>query len=123
MMVLWDVWSLMIWMMMMTCDVVCVLVVVRGWHAVLETTVPSQLVLLGLLDPGQHGDGEASGCGVVGDMFMEESDLAGVLCFLMVEFNQFVVGGDGGVCGGGCSLGYSGGRGGDWCWGGGWMAG
>ena len=64
-------------------------------------------MLLRQLDPELHGDGEASGCGVVGDMFM--SDLAGVLCFLMVEFNQFVVGGDGGVCGGGCSLGYSGG--------------
>ena len=56
-------------------------------------------MLLGQLDPGLHGDGEAGGCFVVGDMFMEESDLAGMLCFLMVEFNQFVVGGDGGVCG------------------------
>ena len=77
-------------------------------------------MLLGQLDPGLHGDGEAGGCGVVGDVFMEESDLAGVLCFLMVEFNQFVVGGDGGGCGGGCgggrSLGYSGGSGSVWCW-------
>ena len=73
-------------------------------------------MLLGQLDPGLHGDGEASWCGVVGDVFMEESDLAGVLCFLMVEFNQFVVGGDGGGCGGGRGLGYSGGRGSVWCW-------
>ena len=69
-------------------------------------------MLLGQLDPGLHGDGEAGGCCVVGDMFMEESDLTGVLCFLMVEFNQFVVGGDGGVCGGGRGLGYGGRRGG-----------
>ena len=73
-------------------------------------------MLLGQLDPGLHGDGEAGGCFVVGDMFMEESDLAGMLCFLMVEFNQFVVGGDGGVCGGDRGLGYGDRRGGVWCW-------
>ena len=60
-------------------------------------------MLLGQLDPGLHGDG------VVGHVFMEESNLVGVLCFFMVEFNQFVVGGD-------RSLGYSGGRGSVWCW-------
>ena len=33
-------------------------------HAVPETSVPSSLMLLGQLDPGLHGDGEAGWCGV-----------------------------------------------------------
>ena len=40
-------------------------------RAVPETSIPSSLVLLGQLDPGLHGDGEAGWCSVIGDVFFE----------------------------------------------------
>ena len=36
-------------------------------------------MLLGQLVPGQHGHGKVGGCGVVGDMFLKDVELAGVL--------------------------------------------
>lgn len=48
-------------------------------HAIPESSVPSLFVLWGQLDPGLHVDGEALGCGVVGEVFAKDCDLAGVL--------------------------------------------
>ena len=56
-------------------------------HAVPETSVPSSLMLLGQLDPELHGDGEAGWCGVIGDVFLKDVELAGVVFFMVVEFN------------------------------------
>ena len=56
-------------------------------HAVPETSVPSSLMLLGQLDPGLHGDGEAGWCRVIGDVFLKDVELAGVVFFMVVEFN------------------------------------
>ena len=44
-------------------------------------------MLLGQLDPGLHGDGEAGWCGVIGDVFLKDVELAGVVLFMVVEFN------------------------------------
>ena len=41
-------------------------------------------------------------------MFVEYAELVGMLCFMMVELNQFVEGGGGGVCCGWCGYGGSG---------------
>ena len=76
-------------------------------HAVPKASVPSLFVLLGQLDPGLQSDGESGWCGMIGDVFVEYGELTGMLCFMMVELNQFVEGGGGGVCGGLC--GYGGG--------------
>ena len=70
----------------------CVVLVDDGrecGHTVPGSSVPSRLVLLGQLDPGQHGDGVVGGCGVVGDMFLKDVELAGVLLCVVVELNYF----------------------------------
>ena len=77
--------------------------------------------LVGQLDPGLQSDGESGWCGMIGDVFVECSELAGMLCFMMVELNQFVEGGGSGWCGyggGGVCGGWYGYGGGGVC--GGW---
>ena len=60
-------------------------------HAVPETSVPSSLMLLGQLDPGLHDDGGAGWCSVIGDVFLKDVELAGVVFFMVVVVECVVV--------------------------------